>query len=253
MLSKSYSFLQIKYSARHEILKLSSLIRFGKLVVSYDSPPLEENYVTTREIRLENTRFSDSPRFIHLLHYTKWPDKGVPDNSEDFLAFVERVRRYRAEFLTPSSPLLVHCSAGIGRTGVFIIMETACKLIEQNQPVLPLDLVRVLRDQRPYMIQTHEQFTFVCEAILNYYAENHQHTTFLANQSPSSILANQSTSSIIANPSSSNTPTPQRGVNVNVQRQQQYYMMQGHNSGHHVLEASYSSTLTNPSSNSAII
>ena len=147
----------------------NSVLKCGHLMVTCQSPPIEENYVTTREIYLIDSRYQDqNPREVHLLHYTKWPDKKCPDNSEDFLAFVRRVRKYRTDFLG-NSPLLVHCSAGIGRTGVFIIVETACRLIELGMPVLPLDLVRVLRDQRPYMIQTSEQFSFVCRAILTYY------------------------------------------------------------------------------------
>ena len=51
-------------------------------------------------------------------------------------------------------PTIVHCSAGIGRTGVLILMETAQCLIEANEPVYPLDVVRSMRDQRAMMIQT---------------------------------------------------------------------------------------------------
>lgn len=51
-------------------------------------------------------------------------------------------------------PTVVHCSAGIGRTGVLILMETAQCLIEANEPVYPLDVVRAMRDQRAMMIQT---------------------------------------------------------------------------------------------------
>ena len=51
-------------------------------------------------------------------------------------------------------PTVVHCSAGIGRTGVLILMETAQCLIEANEPIYPLDIVRAMRDQRAMMIQT---------------------------------------------------------------------------------------------------
>jgi len=51
-------------------------------------------------------------------------------------------------------PTIVHCSAGIGRTGVLILMETAECLIEANQPVYPLEIVTQMRNQRPLMIQT---------------------------------------------------------------------------------------------------
>lgn len=62
-------------------------------------------------------------------------------------------------------------SAGIGRTGVLVTMETAMCLIERNLPVYPLDIVRKMRDQRAMMVQTSSQYKFVCEAILRVYEE----------------------------------------------------------------------------------
>ena len=89
----------------------------------------------------------------HLSHmqYVSWPDHGVPDQASDFVQFVQRVRSARTG---QSAPTVVHCSAGIGRTGVLILMETAMCLIEANQPVYPLELVRCMRRQRAMMIQT---------------------------------------------------------------------------------------------------
>lgn len=55
-------------------------------------------------------------------------------------------------------PIVVHCSAGIGRTGVLILMETAACLVEANEPVYPLEIVRVMRDQRAMLIQTAVSF-----------------------------------------------------------------------------------------------
>ena len=62
---------------------------------------------------------------------------------------------------------------GIGRTGVLILMESALYLIEANQPVYPLDLTRIMRDQRASMIQTPAQYRFVCQAILKVFQEGH--------------------------------------------------------------------------------
>ncbi|NWR47931.1 PTN3 phosphatase, partial [Regulus satrapa] len=84
------------------------------------------------------------------LQYVAWPDHGVPDDSMDFLEFVTCMRPKRVK----NEPVLVHCSAGIGRTGVLVTMETAMCLIEMNQPVYPLDIVRKMRDQRAMMVQT---------------------------------------------------------------------------------------------------
>ena len=61
--------------------------------------------------------------------------------------------------------------SGIGRTGVLILMESALYLIEANQPVYPLELTRIMRDQRASMIQTPAQYRFVCQAILNVFHE----------------------------------------------------------------------------------
>uniref|UniRef100_A0A8C6P9B4 protein-tyrosine-phosphatase n=1 Tax=Nothobranchius furzeri TaxID=105023 RepID=A0A8C6P9B4_NOTFU len=94
---------------------------------------------------------SDQQRELTQLQYLAWPDHGVPDDSTDFLDFVALVRSKRAG---QDQPMVVHCSAGIGRTGVLITMETALCLMECGQPVYPLDIVRTMRDQRAMMIQT---------------------------------------------------------------------------------------------------
>ncbi|KAF6017793.1 PTPN3 [Bugula neritina] len=120
-----------------------------------------------REFTLVNMETSEE-RHIYQMQYIAWPDHGVPDDSSDFLDFVIRVRQKRVGM---TEPTLVHCSAGIGRTGVLILMETAMCLIESNQPVYPLDIVRQMRDQRAMLIQTSGQYKFVCEAILRVYHE----------------------------------------------------------------------------------
>ncbi|XP_053522522.1 tyrosine-protein phosphatase non-receptor type 4 isoform X1 [Artibeus jamaicensis] len=120
-----------------------------------------------RKMTLFNQEKNES-RQLTQIQYIAWPDHGVPDDSSDFLDFVCHIRNKRAG---KEEPIVVHCSAGIGRTGVLITMETAMCLIECNQPVYPLDIVRTMRDQRAMMIQTPSQYRFVCEAILKVYEE----------------------------------------------------------------------------------
>lgn len=118
-----------------------------------------------REFTLINSENNEERHITHM-QYTAWPDHGVPDDASDFLEFVSQVRQNRVGMVEST---VVHCSAGIGRTGVLILMETAMCLIEANEPVYPLDIVRSMRDQRAMLIQTTSQYKFVCEAILKVY------------------------------------------------------------------------------------
>jgi len=138
----------------------------GRLSVTADSETRRDGYT----IRSLTVTVGAVSRAVTQLQYTAWPDHGVPESSDHFLDFVKEVRALRSG-PGGSQPTVVHCSAGIGRTGVLILMETAQCLIEANQPLQPLDLVTTMRDQRAMMIQTTGQFRFVCEAIERVYSE----------------------------------------------------------------------------------
>ncbi|XP_061811128.1 tyrosine-protein phosphatase non-receptor type 3 isoform X1 [Nerophis lumbriciformis] len=138
---------------------------YGHMRVKCHSEECNLAYVT-RHFTLTHIKRGEDRAVTHL-QYVAWPDHGVPDDPTDFLLFVNSARdRRRAE-----EPLVVHCSAGIGRTGVLITMETALTLLDRGQPVFPLEIVKTLRDQRAMMIQTTCQYQFVCEAILRVYKE----------------------------------------------------------------------------------
>uniref|UniRef100_A0A8C0ARL5 Tyrosine-protein phosphatase n=1 Tax=Buteo japonicus TaxID=224669 RepID=A0A8C0ARL5_9AVES len=141
------------------------VMEYGSFRVRCQSEDCTIAYVV-REMVITNVETEQQHTVTHL-QYVAWPDHGVPDDSMDFLEFVTCMRPKRVE----NEPVLVHCSAGIGRTGVLVTMETAMCLIERNQPVYPLDIVRKMRDQRAMMVQTSSQYKFVCEAILRVYKE----------------------------------------------------------------------------------
>uniref|UniRef100_A0A674DHJ0 protein-tyrosine-phosphatase n=1 Tax=Salmo trutta TaxID=8032 RepID=A0A674DHJ0_SALTR len=141
---------------------------YGYLRVSCHSEECNLAYVT-RQFTLTHAQLGEERSVTHL-QYVAWPDHGVPDDPSDFLLFITSVRERR----TGDTPLMVHCSAGIGRTGVLITMETALSLLESGRPVFPLDIIRMLRDQRAMMIQTTCQFRFMCEAILRVYREREE-------------------------------------------------------------------------------
>uniref|UniRef100_A0A8V5FLT2 Tyrosine-protein phosphatase n=1 Tax=Melopsittacus undulatus TaxID=13146 RepID=A0A8V5FLT2_MELUD len=141
------------------------VMEYGSFRVRCHSEDCTIAYVV-REMMITNIETEQHHTVTHL-QYVAWPDHGVPDDSMDFLEFVTCMRPKRVK----NEPVLVHCSAGIGRTGVLVTMETAMCLIERNQPVYPLDIVRKMRDQRAMMVQTSSQYKFVCEAILRVYKE----------------------------------------------------------------------------------
>ncbi|XP_077160165.1 tyrosine-protein phosphatase non-receptor type 3 isoform X3 [Paroedura picta] len=141
------------------------IMEYGNFRVKCRSEDCTIAYVF-REMVITNIETEEEHTVTHL-QYVAWPDHGVPDDSTDFLEFVTSVRSKRVG----NEPVLVHCSAGIGRTGVLVAMETAMCLIERNQPVYPLDIVRKMREHRPMMVQTSSQYRFICEAILHVYKE----------------------------------------------------------------------------------
>jgi len=146
---------------------LDSTVMYGSISVTCTREESRDNFAY-RDFTLIHADLPEDGRVVTQMQYLSWPDHGTPDDSTQFVEFVEQVREMRCRSEN-KYPVLVHCSAGIGRTGVLILMETALCLVEQDQPVYPLHLTKTMRDQRPAMIQTPSQYRFVCEAITNVY------------------------------------------------------------------------------------
>ncbi|KMQ96644.1 tyrosine-protein phosphatase non-receptor type 4 [Lasius niger] len=136
------------------------------LTLTSTAENIEDTFIF-REFILRDVNTGEERDITHM-QYCSWPDHGVPSDWRQFTTFTERVRAARTGIVEPA---VVHCSAGIGRTGVLVLMETALCLIEANQPVYPLDIVRSMRDQRAMMIQNASQYRFVCEAVHKAYSE----------------------------------------------------------------------------------
>uniref|UniRef100_A0A1B0GN65 Uncharacterized protein n=1 Tax=Phlebotomus papatasi TaxID=29031 RepID=A0A1B0GN65_PHLPP len=106
---------------------------------------------------------SGERREIKQLQFTAWPDHGVPDHPAPFLQFLRRCRA-----LTPpdSGPVIVHCSAGVGRTGCFIVIDSMLERMKHEKTIDIYGHVTCLRAQRNYMVQTEDQYIFIHDAIL---------------------------------------------------------------------------------------
>ncbi|MEJ1273707.1 hypothetical protein NN561_004578 [Cricetulus griseus] len=107
-----------------------------------------------------------APRLVSQLHFTSWPDFGVPFTPIGMLKFLKKVKT-----LNPShaGPIVVHCSAGVGRTGTFIVIDAMMDMIHSEQKVDVFEFVSRIRNQRPQMVQTDVQYTFIYQALLEYY------------------------------------------------------------------------------------
>lgn len=121
-----------------------------------------------RDFVLIDVKNSNQSRDIMHMQYIAWPDHGVPDSPQQFLRFTQDVRKHRVA----DKAVIVHCSAGIGRTGVLVLMETALCLMEAGEPIYPLEIVKTMREQRAMMIQNASQYRFVCESVYAAYTEN---------------------------------------------------------------------------------
>ncbi|KAL9970307.1 hypothetical protein ACROYT_G022661 [Oculina patagonica] len=124
---------------------------------------------TLREFELT----SDSnpiPRTIYQFHYTGWPDHGVPKDPSPVLTILHEVNG-RQQSIPMAGPIIVHCSAGIGRTGTFIVIDNLVKMIKEQGLDCEIDIsksIQIVRAQRSGMVQTEAQYEFIYRAIQHY-------------------------------------------------------------------------------------
>ncbi|XP_038068521.1 receptor-type tyrosine-protein phosphatase epsilon-like [Patiria miniata] len=104
-----------------------------------------------------------SPRKIIQFHYTTWPDKDVPKDVTPVLKFVKEFSE-----ATPkdTGPYLIHCSAGVGRTGVIIGIHASLQRARAEKTLDVYNFVADMRDHRVSSVQTPVQYTFIHLALL---------------------------------------------------------------------------------------
>ncbi|KAM9310119.1 tyrosine-protein phosphatase non-receptor type 2a isoform 2-T2 [Pholidichthys leucotaenia] len=127
----------------------------------------DHSHYTIRVLDLQNTNLGESRQIYHF-HYTTWPDFGVPESPASFLSFLFKVRESGS--LGPEfGPSVVHCSAGIGRSGTFALVDTCLVLMERSENPSSVDIQKVLLGMREYrmgLIQTPDQLRFSYMAVL---------------------------------------------------------------------------------------
>ncbi|XP_044282240.1 tyrosine-protein phosphatase non-receptor type 2 isoform X2 [Varanus komodoensis] len=126
-----------------------------------------KSYYTVRQLQLENITTGES-RVIFHFHYTTWPDFGVPESPASFLNFLFKVRESGSLSLE-HGPAVIHCSAGIGRSGTFSLVDTCLVLMEKRKYPFSVDIKQVLLNMRKYrmgLIQTPDQLRFSYMAVI---------------------------------------------------------------------------------------
>ncbi|XP_052873215.1 tyrosine-protein phosphatase 10D [Anopheles cruzii] len=110
-------------------------------------------------------------KVVFHYHYLDWPDHSCPASPTDLIKFTKIVRAERKSY---ALPLVVHCSAGVGRTGTFIALDILLQRMLQEKKINVYDTVKQLRRQRVKMVQTLDQYTFLYQCCLEYVTKSNR-------------------------------------------------------------------------------
>ncbi|VDM47446.1 unnamed protein product [Toxocara canis] len=129
---------------------------YGSLTVKNVKIVQAEKMLTVSHLVISDG--SDPPLAVEHIFWNNWPDRGVPEN---YLACFRLLAR-----LKPYTHIIVHCSAGIGRTGTVVGLEMALQAFMAGEKVSMVDIVKELRRQRPGSVQTDVQYVYMHRCII---------------------------------------------------------------------------------------
>ncbi|KAM4702249.1 receptor-type tyrosine-protein phosphatase V-like isoform 1-T2 [Discoglossus pictus] len=147
---------------------------YGPLIVCCISKQVFKDW-TLHRFTLQHSGNSKVRTVCHL-QYTAWPDRSIPKSPKSLITFVELVRE-QVQSVRESEPTVVHCSAGVGRSGTFIALDVALQQLSSGGWVDIFSVVHQMRLSRYLMLQTAEQYIFVHRCILEKVLEGKKNST----------------------------------------------------------------------------
>ncbi|CAI5668435.1 unnamed protein product [Oreochromis niloticus] len=136
---------------------------YGDLIVQMLSESVLPEW-TIREFNIYSEEQLGFSRLVRQFHYTVWPDHGVPETTQSLIQFVRTVRDY-VNRTSGSGPTVVHCSAGVGRTGTFIVLDRVLQQLDAKDTVDIYGAVFDLRLHRSHMVQTEVQYAYLHQCV----------------------------------------------------------------------------------------
>uniref|UniRef100_A0A672NZC3 Protein tyrosine phosphatase receptor type O n=1 Tax=Sinocyclocheilus grahami TaxID=75366 RepID=A0A672NZC3_SINGR len=162
------------YNSPHEFIATQGPLPetrndFWKMVLQ------QKSHIVVMLTQCNERRRADETQDVLHFNYTSWPDHGVPTVNaiESILHFVQIVRQ---QVNRTKGPIVVHCSAGVGRTGTFIALDRLMQHIQEHEYVDVLGLVSDMRSHRLSMVQTEEQYVFIHQCVLLMWKKKKQQT-----------------------------------------------------------------------------
>ncbi|XP_036416518.1 receptor-type tyrosine-protein phosphatase H [Colossoma macropomum] len=137
---------------------------YGNLLVTIQSEQKEKSW-TLREFVVRDKATSEE-RIVKHFHFTAWPDHGVPRGTDELIQFRGIVRQ-QIESSPFTGPTVVHCSAGVGRTGTLIALDILLQQLVKEEAVSIAACVHRMRLSRPLMVQTESQYVFLHQCIMD--------------------------------------------------------------------------------------
>ena len=140
-------------------------VKEGKKLITgqYEIILDKEEILIGYTIRMLTVFHNGKNKQIKQFHFTAWPDHDVPDLHNELLLFVEKVQTQKID---SKSPILVHCSAGVGRSGTFLAIYNLLAAIKQGNAISIYNVVHEMREHRPQMVQTFSQYKFIYLSVL---------------------------------------------------------------------------------------